>query len=260
MVHRLFASHETDWICFLWALRKIMLFPRLILLYTIFVFTLSNPIQRDTSGNSKRQSLDENFPDELGLNDVSNPAQSLISDPSNDSLQSQDTVPTSPSAITAINNLNSPLIDSSSELLTNESIDDLNLAGLKCVSNESIDDSYDKSDIQKRSIISESPDSSCRVPVNVFNSPKKPPGPSTPSQPSSKKTPIPAIKHDPPTNGKPCGKSSLFPGSENYNIHLSCGGPKIGDFPSNPDVVLNCAPGRPNLSLEIRSLCSRLFG
>lgn len=237
---------------------EIMLLPCLILLDTILIFTLSNPIQRDPVGDFKRQSLEENIPDELGLNDVSSSAQSLLSDASNDSSQSQDADPDSSSAIAAISDLNSPLINSSDELLKNESTDDLTLSGLQCVSDELMGDDDDINDTRKRSTVSEKPESACRVPVNGLNSPKKSPGSSTPSQPSLKTTPIPTIKYDPATDRKPCGKSSLFPGSENYHIHLSCGGPKVGHFPSNPDVVLNCAPGRPHLQLEIIPVRNRL--
>lgn len=46
-------------------------------------------------------------------------------------------------------------------------------------------------------------------------------------------------------NQYPCAGKSRSAAVPTQSVHVSCGGPVAGDFPTDPDVVLNCVPGKP---------------
>lgn len=96
---------------------------------------------------------------------------------------------------------------------------------------------------RKRDLLSQTPSNAC--PVNRPSKKKKSNSRFGSLHPSlggqTEASPRPKTKfteQNPCPVNLPSGKTSL------QLIHVSCGGPIVGDFPLNPDYVLNCVPGQ----------------
>lgn len=198
-----------------------------------------------------KRSEEFNDIDDSSLDQLFSQSATFEPDPQNDTINSQETVTASPITLLVDpqdENIAQSIFDSDNQphtMTIENASDDPNLSNIYCTTD--IPEKSAVTLIQKRDLTAKNPDNACPVrPMNFI-----PPGtysnPGNPTRPSLKpQPPPPVVDQQTSSDADRCIKSPAFAGAEErYTVHVSCGGPKVGDFPSDPDFVLNCTPGRP---------------
>ena len=183
------------------------------------IVIFASPISYDPSdlidkGVTKQSSLE-------GILDIVAFNPDLKAEPLDDDSTFLRTVPADTSTITNLDTENNPITESDRG----------------CIMNDHTDDATQKRNILRRL----NPQTAC--PATGLIPPTNPTRVKTPTSPSIQrgfKTQTQKKTTTPYRN--PCAGYSQLVGVE-QTIHVSCGGPVVGEFPSDPDIVFDCMPG-----------------